>query len=77
MVEAYSILQVRGTVVRMLREYFGSSSTRAVILATPTDEMLPVIGVPAVHIPDLHEAQGVPTVSNPEILRVQKYPQST
>ena len=50
---------------------------RALAVPTlPTDEILPILAVPAVHNLDILEAQGVSTgVANPEILRARTHPQ--
>ena len=45
------------------------------IRAVPTDETRPVLAVPAVLSPEILEVQGVSSATNPEIVRVRKYPQ--
>ena len=46
------------------------------VLAVPTDEVLAILAVPAVQNPEILQVRGVSRAgSNPEMLRVQKFPQ--
>ena len=70
MVEAYFILHVYG-------EYWSILVLRVLEVRTLlTDEILPVLAVPAAQNAEILEAQGVSTVvPNPEMLQARKYPQ--